>query len=87
MPGDLEKLVERTVEAFGGVDVLVNNGGGPPPGPAVGADAAAFENAVELLLLPVVRLTNLCFPHLERSAWTRTLEAKVLPSLRCTEGL
>ena len=45
----------------------MNNGGGPPPGPAVGADAAAFENAVELLLLPVVRLTNLCFPHLERS--------------------
>ena len=37
VPGDLEKLVERTVEAFGGVDVLVNNGGGPPPGPAAGA--------------------------------------------------
>jgi 3-oxoacyl-[acyl-carrier protein] reductase len=67
VPADLEKLVERTVTAFGGVDVLVNNGGGPPPGPAAGVDAAAVESAVELLLLPTVRLTNLCLPHLERS--------------------
>jgi len=67
VPADLEKLVERTVTAFGGIDVLVNNGGGPPPGPAGGIDAAAVESAVELLLLPVVRLTNLCLPHLERS--------------------
>src|SRR3954470_210746 len=31
---DLEHLVAETVGAFGGVDVLVLNGGGPPPGPA-----------------------------------------------------
>jgi 3-oxoacyl-[acyl-carrier protein] reductase len=67
VPADLEKLVERTVKAFGGIDVLVNNGGGPPRGPAEGVDVAAVESAVELLLLPVVRLTNLCLPHLERS--------------------
>jgi 3-oxoacyl-[acyl-carrier protein] reductase len=67
VPADLEKLVDRTVAAFGGVDVLVNNGGGPPPGPAAGVDAAAVESAVELLLLPVVRLTALCLPHLEAS--------------------
>jgi len=67
VPADLEKLVERTVKAFGGVDVLVNNGGGPLPGSAQGMEAAAVEGAVELLLLPVVRLTNLCLPHLERS--------------------
>jgi 3-oxoacyl-[acyl-carrier protein] reductase len=67
VPADLEKLVERTVTAFGGIDVLVNNGGGPPTGVAAGTDTAAFEQAVELLLLPVVRLTNLCLPQLEKS--------------------
>jgi 3-oxoacyl-[acyl-carrier protein] reductase len=67
VPADLERLVARTVDAFGGIDVLVNNGGGPPAGPAAGLDDEAVESAVALLLLSVIRLTNLCLPHLERS--------------------
>src|SRR5438477_2687219 len=67
MPKDLAKLVEQTVGAFGGIDILVNNGGGPPPGPAAGVDDHAVEGAVELLLLSVIRLTNLCLQHLEAS--------------------
>jgi 3-oxoacyl-[acyl-carrier protein] reductase len=67
VPKDLAKLVGQTVDAFGGIDVLVNNGGGPPPGPAAGAADQAIEGAVELLLLSAVRLTNLCLPYLEAS--------------------
>jgi 3-oxoacyl-[acyl-carrier protein] reductase len=70
-PGDLHKLVERTVQAFGGIDVLVLNGGGPPRGTALELDAEAVETAVELLLVPLVRLTALCLPHLERSGHGR----------------
>jgi 3-oxoacyl-[acyl-carrier protein] reductase len=55
------------VGAFGGIDILVNNGGGPPPGPAAGVGDEAVESAVELLLLSAIRLTNLCLPHLEAS--------------------
>ena len=33
---DLERLVERTVEAFGGIDILVWNSGGPPAGAGLG---------------------------------------------------
>jgi 3-oxoacyl-[acyl-carrier protein] reductase len=66
-PADLERLVKRTVEAFGGIDILVNNGGGPKPGPAVDLEIDALEDAVELLLLSAVRLTNLCLRQLERS--------------------
>ncbi len=66
-PQDCARLVERTIEAFGGVDVLVNNSGGPPRGSALEIDDEALEAAVALLLTSAVRLTNLCLPHLRKS--------------------
>jgi 3-oxoacyl-[acyl-carrier protein] reductase len=72
-PADLRRLVDRTVKAFGGIDILVNNSGGPPRGPAIGLTDDAVEQAVELLLLSVVRLTDLCLPQLERSGRGRII--------------
>ena len=72
-PRDLETVVNRTVEAFGGIDILVWNSGGPPPGRAVGLTAEAIEEAVELLLVPPVRLVDLCLPHLVASEAGRIL--------------
>ncbi len=63
-PADLQRLVEKTVEAFGGIDVLVNNSGGPPRTGAIGLTDQLVEEAVELLLLSVIRLTGLCLPYL-----------------------
>src|SRR5438552_17364409 len=40
-PRDLAGVVERAVEAFSGVDILVWNSGGPPPGTAARMTAAA----------------------------------------------
>ncbi|MEP6978141.1 MAG: SDR family oxidoreductase [Thermoleophilia bacterium] len=70
-PRDLERLVEKTIEAFGGIDILINNSGGPPRGAALGLGPEAYESAVELLLLSVVRLTNLCLPHIEKGGHGR----------------
>jgi 3-oxoacyl-[acyl-carrier protein] reductase len=72
-PPDLERLVNRTVEAFGGIDILVNNGGGPPRTSAESIDDEALETALELLLFSAVRLTNLCLRELRRSGRGRII--------------
>jgi 3-oxoacyl-[acyl-carrier protein] reductase len=72
-PRDLSAVVERTVEAFGGVDILVWNGGGPPPGAATSVTPENLEEAFELLFAPAVRLVELCLPHLARSEAGRIL--------------
>jgi len=51
--------------------VLVLNGGGPPTGPAVGLTVEAVAAAVDLLLLPHVRLVDLCLPYLRASGQGR----------------
>jgi 3-oxoacyl-[acyl-carrier protein] reductase len=72
-PRDLAAVVERTVEAFDGIDILVWNSGGPPPGPALSVTPEAVEEAVELLLSPPIRLVELCLPYLEQSPGGRIL--------------
>jgi 3-oxoacyl-[acyl-carrier protein] reductase len=72
-PRDLRKLVERTVEAFGGIDILVNNSGGPPRSRAGEITDDALQEAVELLLFSAIRLTALCLPLLEASGRGRVI--------------
>jgi len=64
---DLERAVATAVDRFGGLDVLVWNGGGPPPGTAESMDAESLELGYRLLLRSAVTLVRLALPHLERS--------------------
>jgi 3-oxoacyl-[acyl-carrier protein] reductase len=86
-PRDLEQLVERTLTAFGGLDILVNNSGGPTRGTALEADPEAVESAIELLLLSVVRLTGLCLPQLETSGHGRVINITSSSVREPIEGL
>ena len=72
-PSHLGRLVERTVDAFGGIDILVNNGGGPPRGSALEMSDEDVESALELLLLSAIRLTRLCLPYLGKSGSGRVI--------------
>jgi 3-oxoacyl-[acyl-carrier protein] reductase len=64
---DLERLVARTLEAFGGIDIVVWNSGGPPASKASEITDEQLEAAFEL------RLVRLCLPYLEQSAAGRVL--------------
>ena len=72
-PADLERLVHRAVEHFGGVDVLVLNSGGPPRTRSFEFTDEQLEDAVDLLLLSSIRLVKLCLPHLEASGHGRVI--------------
>jgi 3-oxoacyl-[acyl-carrier protein] reductase len=73
IPQHLERLVQATVGAFGGIDVLVLNGGGPPAGAATELTAESVEEAVALLLTSHVTLVGRCLPHLRESGRGRIL--------------
>ena len=65
--GDLERLVETAVAAHGGIDIVVNNSGGPPRTTALEMNEENTLKAVNLLLVSAVRLTSLSLPYLEQS--------------------
>jgi 3-oxoacyl-[acyl-carrier protein] reductase len=66
-PEDIARLVQRTVEAFGAVQILVNNAGGPPPGTFDSLDDPAWQAAFELTLLSAVRVIRAVLPHMRRA--------------------
>ncbi len=84
---DLERAVNSTVERFGGLDVLVWNGGGPPPGTALDADPESLDAAYRLLVRPAVTLVRIALPHLERSEAGRIVAVSSLAALEPTTHL
>jgi 3-oxoacyl-[acyl-carrier protein] reductase len=70
-PAAPRRLVDATVERFGGLHILVANAGGPPPGRALEVDDAAIEAAVNANLLTSVRLVREAVPHMRSGGWGR----------------
>lgn len=63
----IEQLVEKTVETFGDIHLLVNNAGGPPTGTFATLTDADWQQAFELNLLSYVRLIRAALPHLKKT--------------------
>ncbi|MEP2990832.1 MAG: SDR family oxidoreductase [Parasphingorhabdus sp.] len=70
---DIDRLVATVNEKLGGIDILVNNAGGPPPGLFEQLDDEAWEKAVQLTLMSVVRLTRKVLPHMRTQKWGRVI--------------
>ncbi len=64
-------LVEATVGAFGAIDIIVANAGGPPPARSLDLDDALLEAALNANLLSAIRLTREAVPHMRASGWGR----------------
>lgn len=60
----LDHLVATAVEAFGGIDVVVNNAGGSMPRAFLDTSVRAFEKAFHFNVTTAFRLTQLAVPHM-----------------------
>jgi 3-oxoacyl-[acyl-carrier protein] reductase len=70
-PGEPDALVRSAVAKLGGLDILVVNAGGPPPGTFQTTPLEAWDSAYHLTLMSAVRLVHAGLPHLKRSGQGR----------------
>jgi 3-oxoacyl-[acyl-carrier protein] reductase len=70
-PGTPARLVAATVEAFGSVDIVIANAGGPPAGRALEVDEGMIVAALNANLLSAVRLIRESLPVMRDRGWGR----------------
>jgi 3-oxoacyl-[acyl-carrier protein] reductase len=71
-PASVELLV-ASVLAQGGVDILVNNGGGPRSGGVQGQAPGAWRAAFETMALSLFRITDALLPAMLQRGWGRII--------------
>jgi 3-oxoacyl-[acyl-carrier protein] reductase len=70
-PESLARLVDEAARQAGPVDILVANGGGPPPKPAADLTEEDWAAAIPLVFLFVPRLCRLVLPGMRERRWGR----------------
>lgn len=74
--GDLSLIESRVAEvesAFGGIDILVNNTGGPKPSPVAAQDAGLWQESFNSMVLSVITLTDRVLPGMRERGWGRII--------------
>ncbi len=64
---ETRQAVERTVEAFGRIDVLVNAAGTDAPGPVADLDVEGWDRTLAVNLRAPFLLSGSVFPHMQRA--------------------
>ena len=65
---EVEAVVAKTVEEFGGIDILLNGAAGNFPAPIAALSAKGFKTVMEIDVQGTFNMTKACFPHLQAAA-------------------
>jgi 3-oxoacyl-[acyl-carrier protein] reductase len=66
-------FIEAAREALGGLDILVTNAGGPPPGNFESTAVEAYPVALDLNLMSVVAMCKAAVPEMRERGWGRVV--------------
>ena len=72
-PDGSEQFVREAQRVMGGVDILVTNAPGPPPGDFAHAKVEDYPKALDLNLLSVVRMCLAAVPAMQANGWGRVV--------------
>jgi 3-oxoacyl-[acyl-carrier protein] reductase len=72
-PEGAARFVREARAALGGLDILVPNAGGPPPGNFASTPLAAYGPALELNLMSVVAMCQEAVPAMQAQRWGRVV--------------
>jgi 3-oxoacyl-[acyl-carrier protein] reductase len=80
-------FVDAARDALGGVDILVTNAGGPPPGTFSSVDVEQYLSALELNCLSVIAMCDAAVPEMRTQRWGRVVAITSLAVRQPMPGL
>ena len=83
---DCARVAKTVRDQLGGIDVLVNNDGAPPLGPALSFDDAAWAKAVEQNLMYVVRMAREVVPSMRERGGGSILNITAISAIQPIAG-
>ena len=72
-PEAAKPLVEAARAALGGIDILINNNGGPPPGPIAAAGIDLWRRQFDAMVATLLAVAGEVLPELRERRWGRIL--------------
>lgn len=84
----LSQLVEKTIAAYGGVDILINNAAiNPTFGPLADTELGAFDKIMSVNLRSCFILSNLCLPSMKARGGGSIINIASVEGLKPSQGL
>ncbi|MBN8535113.1 MAG: SDR family oxidoreductase [Rhizobiales bacterium] len=69
----IERVASTTEKDLGGIDILINNTGGPPPGPASGQPVTEWQKQFQAMVLSVIGMTDRVLPGMRGRRFGRII--------------
>lgn len=83
----IDRVIEETVKTLGGIDILINNAGGPPFGFFEDFESPDWQNALELNLLSGIYMAKQVVPLMKKRNWGRIVNITSIAVKQPIDGL
>src|SRR3546814_11330215 len=83
----IDTLLDAATKAMGGIDILVLNGGGPPPAPALDVTSEAWSIWYERMIANLLYAAARAVPAMRERRWGPPPTVALLPACTPVAGM